>query len=347
MKKLLNPYSREDALKHLEKDTRPRITLSCYRYVHIMDPHALRDELYVEWSSMGVLGRIYLSQEGINAQLSLPEAELPEFRATMDARSEFKDIPFKIAVEDGFSFYKLTIKVKNQIVADGLAPGTYDIENVGTHLDAEAFNALLEEDDVVVVDMRNAYESRIGRFEGAICPPSDTFRDELPMVSAMLQGQKEKKIALYCTGGIRCEKASAYLKNEGFEQVHQLYGGIIQYAKDVAAKGLPSRFIGKNFVFDERGAETITDDVLTECDICKQSCDEYINCQNAMCNLLFISCKTCCAKLENTCSEMCQGITHLTPKEQQALRQKQRPTTQKIFRKRMHPETERAVFELE
>ena len=140
---------------------------------------------------------------------------------------ELKDIPLKIAVEDdGKSFFKLMIKVREQIVADGLPIDEYDVTNVGEHLNAREWNKALEQ-GAIVVDMRNHYESEIGHFENAICPQSETFRDELPEVKVMLKGKENKKVLLYCTGGIRCEKTSAYLKHHGFEDVNQLHGGII------------------------------------------------------------------------------------------------------------------------
>src|SRR5690606_38175713 len=122
-----------------------------------------------------------------------------------------------------------------------------------------------EKKDTLVVDMRNHYESEVGHFENAICPDVDTFREALPKVADELKGQKDKNVLLYCTGGIRCEKASAYFKHQGFQKVYQLHGGIIQYAHEIKEKGLPSKFKGKNFVFDERVGERITADVLSEC----------------------------------------------------------------------------------
>jgi len=239
-------------------------------------------------------------------------------------------MPLKIAVEQAESFWKLTIKVKRQIVADGLPIDTYDIENVGTHLNAEEFNALASDADTLVVDMRNAYESEIGRFEGAFCPDVDTFNDALPAVKDALSSQKDKKLLLYCTGGIRCEKASAYLKNEGFENVYQLYGGIINYAHEVRAKNLPSKFKGKNFVFDERRAERITEDVLSKCHQCDAPADTHVNCANEMCNLLFIQCASCQEKMSTCCSEKCQVIFALPEPERKRLRKHQK-TKPKMF----------------
>lgn len=287
---LLNRLNKDQALEKLAKEPFERKTVSFYRYVRIENPQQMRDQLWSEWNQRGVLGRIYIAREGINAQISVPEPQWEAFVSELHAHEEFKEMPFKVGLEEPTeSFWKLTIKVKQQIVADGLTEDEYDVSNVGTHLNPEAFHEALQQDDVVVVDMRNQYESRIGRFEGAICPDADTFREELPMVKNMLKGKEDKKVLLYCTGGIRCEKASAYLKHHGFQDVNQLYGGIINYAHEVQSKGLDSKFVGKNFVFDGRVAEAITDDVLSECDQCSASSDRYVNCENTICNLLFIS----------------------------------------------------------
>lgn len=318
---LYNRVNRKELRERILKDTTPRTTLSFYRYVRIDDPKTMRDELFREWSELGVLGRIYVATEGINAQLSVPTSNFEAFRKQLDGYNEFKDVPFKIAVEDdGKSFFKLSIKVRPKIVADGLDDNAFDVSNVGRHLSAEEFNAAMESPDTVVVDMRNHYESEIGHFEGAICPDADTFKDELPMVLDILADKKEKKVLLYCTGGIRCEKASAYLKHHGFNDVNQLHGGIISYAREIKQKGLPSKFKGKNFVFDERLAETITDDVLGHCHLCGASCDVHVNCANVDCNVLLIQCPSCAEKLNGTCSEACKAIIALPEEEQKKLR---------------------------
>lgn len=238
--------------------------------------------------------------------MNVPEPQWDAFIACLESREQLRNMPLKIAIEQAESFWKLTIKVKRQIVADGLPIDTYDIENVGTHLNAEEFNKLAEDPDAMIVDMRNAYESEIGRFENAFCPKAETFKEELPLVSKTLQDKKNKKLLLYCTGGIRCEKASAYLKNEGFENVYQLYGGIINYAHEVRAKNLPSKFKGKNFVFDERRAERITDDVLSQCHQCSKPCDTHVNCEYLPCNKLFIQCESCLKEMSGCCSEACK-----------------------------------------
>ena len=324
-KKLMNRLSREDAIKALQSETFNRTTTSFYRYVDISDPVALRNELFEEWADLGVFGRVYLAQEGVNAQISVPEHNWDVFISVVHSHEEFRDMHQKIAIEDdGKSFFKLIIKTKDQIVADGLAYGDYDITNVGNHLDAEQWNAALDE-GAIVVDMRNHYESEIGRFEGAICPQSETFKEELPEVLDDLKGKEENKILLYCTGGIRCEKTSAYLKHHGFNDVNQLNGGIIDYARQLEKnQDIDNKFVGKNFVFDERLGERISDEIISNCHQCGESSDEHVNCGNKTCNLLFIQCEKCQDKNSACCSPECIEFSQLSDSEQVARRKGQK-----------------------
>jgi UPF0176 protein len=312
---LRNHLSKEEALAKLALEPFSRRVISFYRYVQIADPQALRHELFSEWSALGCLGRIYVASEGINAQMSVPEPMWDEFIEKLYARKEFADVPFKVGVlQDDEAFWKLTIKVKHQIVADGLKPEDYDVTNVGTHLSAREFNEKIVE-GAAVVDMRNNYESAIGRFEGAITPNAYTFREELPLALEALKGKEDEPVLLYCTGGIRCEKASSYLKHHGFKKVYQLLGGIIDYKHQIEREGLPSMFKGKNFVFDDRLEEAITDDVLGKCYQCGATEDKYINCSENACNLLFIQCADCHAKMQGFCSDICKEGKYVAPEE--------------------------------
>ncbi len=318
---LHNRVNREELREKLMAENFRRITLSFYRYVILPDPQQFRNALWREWEALNVLGRIYVAYEGINAQLSIPEENFEQFRACIDAREELRDVPFKIAVEDdGKSFFRLTIKVRPKIVADGLPDGTFDVTNVGKHLTAKEFNEALEDPDVVVVDMRNHYESEVGHFENAILPDVETFKAELELVEEMLAGKEDKKLLLYCTGGIRCEKASAWFKHKGFSDVNQLHGGIIEYARQVKLNNLPSKFIGKNFVFDERLGERITDDVIAKCHQCGATCDTHINCANADCHVLLIQCDACAVKYAKHCSKACRDYSALPEEERAKLR---------------------------
>ena len=292
-----------------------RTTLSFYRYVSLADPKALVDTLRAEWMPLGVLGRIYLASEGINAQLSLPSSHLDTFLQQL--APHFPDMPIKLALEEpSDAFLKLTIKVRDKLVGDGLSDPDFDVSRVGTHLDAAAFHAAMDQQDTIVVDMRNQYESEVGHFRGALLPQANTFRDVLPEVLAKLKGREESKLLLYCTGGIRCEKASAWLIHQGFRDVNQLHGGIIAYARQVAADALTSRFAGKNFVFDQRRGERVTPEVIAHCHQCEQLHDGHTNCSFEGCNRLFIQCPACSASFAGCCSRLCQEAC-LKPRDEQ------------------------------
>ncbi len=313
--------SKEELKRRLHAEDFKRTTLSFYRYIKIENPEELRIQLLREWGELGVFGRIYLAYEGVNAQLSVPESNFEKFKLQLDSVSYLKDMPLKIAIEDdGKSFYQLTIKVRPKIVADGLDDASFDTSNVGKHLSAVEFNEALEDPKVVVVDVRNHYESEVGHFENALLPDADTFKEELPMIVDMLQDKKDKKILLYCTGGIRCEKASAYLKHKGFVDVNQLFGGIISYAREVQELGLESKFKGKNFVFDARLGERISEEIISHCHQCGKPSDRHINCANDACHLLFIQCESCAKEFENCCTNDCMEINRLPEEEQRRLR---------------------------
>ena len=335
---LRNIYDRQTLERLLTKEPFERKTISFYRYVSIKDPVTLRDQLYKEWSDLGVLGRIYLSQEGMNAQMNIPQPNLEAFRQNLERSPYFQGVPFKHAVDEGPSFIKLAIKVKGKLVADGLSVDDYDLTVRGRHLPPEEFNKAMENPDSLIVDMRNRYESRIGHFVGAITPDSDTFAEELVMVKELLQKQKGKKLLLYCTGGIRCEKASAYLLKQGFTDVNQLEGGIIAYGHAVKEGRVQNRFRGKNFVFDERSVEAISDDVISTCDQCENPSDHQINCTNQMCHVLFIQCQACARRWPNACSPECLTISRLPAKEQKARRRgNSHPTAKQSVRERLRP----------
>jgi UPF0176 protein len=184
----------------------------------------------------------------------------------------------------------------------------------------------------VVIDMRNHYESEVGHFENAILPDVDTFRDSLPIVEEILAPHRDKNIVMYCTGGIRCEKASAWFRHKGFPKVFQLEGGIIKYANDVKNQGLENKFHGKNFVFDDRLGERISNEIISSCHQCGRLSDTHTNCRNEVCHLLFIQCESCKEEMDGTCSDACKAIVALPEEEQKALR-KGKPMERKVFRK--------------
>ncbi|MAU71063.1 MAG: hypothetical protein CML04_03120 [Pseudozobellia sp.] len=331
---LYNTLSAKERAALIEEAGQERLTISFYQYAHIGNPKILRNHLFLAWNELDVLGRIYVAYEGINAQLSVPAENFVAFKEHLDSISFLENVRLNIAIEqDNLSFLKLKVKVRNKIVADGLNDRTFDVTNKGVHVSAEEFNALIEDPDTVLVDMRNHYESEIGHFKNAITPDVDTFRDSLDIIENDLKEHKEdKKLVMYCTGGIRCEKASAYYKHKGFKNVYQLEGGIIDYTRQVQNKNLENKFIGKNFVFDHRRSERISDDVIAQCHQCGQPCDTHVNCANEACHLLFIQCDECAAKMENCCSDHCKNINALPFEEQKKLR-KGKGASNKIFKK--------------
>lgn len=320
-KKLYNIYSKEELKAKLAAEEGDRTTLSFYKYAHIDFPEGFRDRMYDEFSDMGILGRIYVSGEGVNAQISIPSNNYSTFANYIDAHDVLHGIRLNVAVESKKeSFLKLKIKVREKIVADGLNDETFDVTNRGVHLDAKSFNEITSQDDTIIIDMRNHYESEVGHFDGAITPDVETFKESLPIIEEMLQEHKEKNIVMYCTGGIRCEKASAYFKHKGLEKVYQLDGGIIEYARQVKEQGLENKFRGKNFVFDDRMGERISEEVISVCHQCGTPNDDHTNCANDACHILFIQCPSCKEKYESCCSEKCQDFNKLPEEERNVLK---------------------------
>ncbi|MEJ8819258.1 oxygen-dependent tRNA uridine(34) hydroxylase TrhO [Lacibacter sp. H407] len=318
---LHNRISRKELKERILNDPTPRTTISFYCYFKIDEPKAFRDQLYKDFTAVGVMGRIYLAHEGINAQISLPAANMEAFRKYLDAIEPLNGIRLNVAVDDdGKSFYVLDIKVRTKIVADGIDDPDFDMANRGRYVNAEQFNQLTNDPNTVVIDMRNHYEFEVGHFETAIEIPSDTFREQLPMAADMMDADKEKNIIMYCTGGIRCEKASAYMLHKGFKNVFHLEGGIINYVNQVKEKGLDNKFHGKNFVFDQRLGERVTEEIIARCHQCGKPADTHVNCVNDACHLLFIQCDECKEKMEGTCSKECHEFIHLPEEEQKRLR---------------------------
>lgn len=319
--KLHNKVNKEELKARLASSKEKRITLSFYQYAHIASPDIFRDHFYILLDKLGVLGRIYIAREGVNGQLSVPKSKLEAFKDAMDSIEFLKNIRLNIAIEDdGKSFFKLKIKVREKIVADGLNDEAFDVTDRGKHLTAKEYNELSGDENTVIVDMRNHYESEVGHFENALCPDVETFRESLPIVEELLKPHKEKNIVMYCTGGIRCEKASAYFKHKGFEKVHQLEGGIIEYARQVEKQGLENKFKGKNFVFDERLGERITEEIISRCHQCGSPNDDHTNCANDACHILFIQCPSCKEQYDNTCSTKCKDFIKLPTEEQDLLK---------------------------
>jgi UPF0176 protein len=318
---LHNRVSRKELRERVLKDPTPRTTISFYNYFFIEDPSQFRDELFLQLQNLGVFGRIYVAGEGINAQISVPTENVNAFREYLYSIEGCRDIRLNIAVDDnGKSFFVLDIKVRKRIVADGITDPLFDMRNKGKYVNADEFNKLTADPNTIVIDMRNHYEFEVGHFRDALEVPSDTFRQQLPMAVDMMQQDKERNIIMYCTGGIRCEKASAYMLHNGFSNVFHLEGGIINYTRQVKERGLENKFIGKNFVFDERLGERITEDIISTCHQCGKPCDTHVNCKSDACHLLFIQCQECAVKHEDCCSRECQDFIHLPPEQQKEIR---------------------------
>lgn len=335
--KLHNTINGEELKEKIKKSAEKRTTISFYTYAKIGNPQIFRDHLFYQWNKLAVLGRIYVATEGINAQLSVPTENLQEFKASLSEIVFLDGIRLNYAADDdGKSFFKLAIKVRNKIVADGLEDDIFSYCEPADYLNVEKFNEITDNPETIIVDMRNHYESEVGHFKGAWCPDVDTFREQLPLVVEELEDKKDKPVVMYCTGGIRCEKASAFLKHKGFKDVYHLEGGIIKYTRDARAKGLPNKFIGKNFVFDERLHERITDDIIAKCHQCGEAFDEHVNCANKACNLLFIQCPSCATKYNHCCSDECKEIAALPEEKQKELR-KGKDSGVRIFSKGRFP----------
>ncbi len=318
---LHNRVSNRELKERMLAEKEPRVTLSFYQYHFIENSKAFRDSLWKDLSNLKVFGRIYIAHEGINAQISVPQNQFEAFRSYLYGYDWMNGLRLNIAVDDdGKSFWVLKIKVREKIVADGIEDPAFSMDRRGKYLKAEEVNQLLEQLDTLVIDMRNHYEYEVGHFTGAVEIPSDTFREQLPMAADMIKGQEEKPIIMYCTGGIRCEKASAYMLHKGFKNVYHIEGGIIHYVNQVKEKGLEQKFIGKNFVFDNRLGERVTEDVIATCHQCGSPADLHTNCANEACHLLFIQCENCRNKYEGCCSDACQEFIHLPEETQKNLR---------------------------
>ena len=314
-KQLYNKKGRNELKNQLEVEDFLRLTISFYRYTKISNPIKLREQLYLNLSSLNILGRIYIAEEGINAQISVPEMNEQDFIKYLSSIPLLKNIMLKRAIEEGASFYKLQVKVKKEIVAYDINSNQYDINDVGEHLSPSEFNKAIEDPNSVIVDIRNYYESEVGRFENAVIPDVDRSKELLPKIKKILKGKEKNKILLYCTGGIRCEKASSFLLKNNFEDVNQLEGGIINYAKEVKEKKIESKFKGKNFVFDNRMGERVTSDILSNCHQCSNKSDQHTNCANDLCHILFIQCNKCNEKLGGCCCRECKKYIDYSDEE--------------------------------
>jgi len=278
-----------------------------YKYVDIKYPKQIEKWQRQLANDLGLTGRVILATEGINATLGGTDENTERYKAIMSDHPLFGGIDFKESEGGSDNFPRLRIVIKNEIVNLGIQPEDLKAQDGGKHLTPAQAHAMLTNrpQDLVVLDGRNAYESRIGEFTDSIKPPIKNFRDFPAYIDNNAELFKDKQVLMHCTGGIRCERASAYLKQKGIaKEVYQIEGGIQRYTEQFP----DGYFRGKNYVFDNRVAVKINDDILGTCDICEQPYDEYTNCMNAACNKHFIGCPACVKRLNDCCSIVCHEL---------------------------------------
>jgi predicted sulfurtransferase len=278
-----------------------------YKYVFIEYPKRVLKWQQQICSDLNLKGRIFIGHEGINGTVGGTAEDIERYKITMSKNPLFADIDFKESEGDASYFPKMEIKVKKEVVHLGIDPEKLTVNDTGEHLSPDQVHALLTEkpDDLVILDARNNYEWRIGKFKDAITPDIENFRDLPQFIDQNIDQFKDKQVLMYCTGGIRCERATAYLNTKNVaKKVFQIDGGIVRYCE----KYPEGFFRGKNYVFDRRVAVTINDDILSNCDLCNTACNEYTNCINAECNEHYIACTSCVERYNNCCSSVCHEL---------------------------------------
>lgn len=275
-----------------------------YCYTQIEDPEAFREAHHRFCLEHRILGRIIVAEEGLNGTVSGLKEDCQAYMANLKADPRFASIDFKVEESDKYAFQKLHVRVKPEIVHSSLRtinPTT----KTGVHLSPAEFKQLKDAKDVVVLDVRSNYEHMMGRFKNALTLDIENFRDFPEKVKEMKRQLEGKKILTYCTGGIKCEKASAYLLEQGFENVYQLHGGIIKYGIEAGGED----FEGKCYVFDNRVAvdvNKVNPKVVSSCHVCGSPDDRMVNCANPVCNLHVPICEKCGWELEGACSPECK-----------------------------------------
>ena len=278
-----------------------------YKYIDIEDPQAIRDWQKELCQTLHIKGRILIAHEGINGTAAGTAEAIEQYIAAMRQHPLFSDIDFKYSDSHADDFPRLRVAVRPEIVSLGIDPKKLTVKDTGIRLEPKEVHELLSKKpkDLVILDTRNSYESKIGTFEGAITPDIENFREFPKYIDETLNQYKEKEVLMFCTGGVRCERATAYLKVKNVaKNVYQIHGGIHRYIEQYP----DGYFRGKNYVFDGRIAQKANDDILTECLLCQKPCDDYTNCLNAACNEQYISCTKCISKFNNTYSEECKQL---------------------------------------
>ena len=278
-----------------------------YKYTDIQYPKRILKWQKQICKDLSLTGRILIGKEGINGTVGGEDKAIERYMNTMRKNEQFADIDFKLSDGDASYFPRMAIKVREEICALGVDSEKLTVKDGGVHLEPEQVHELLSNkpDDLIILDTRNNFESRIGTFTGSITPDITNFRDLPKFIDENPELFKDKQVLMHCTGGVRCERATGYLKTQGIaKKVFQIKGGIVRYTEAFPE----GHFRGKNYVFDRRVAVRINDDILSGCDVCDTPCDEYTNCVNMKCNAHYISCKPCIEKTKNTCSAECMAL---------------------------------------
>ncbi|MDH5474155.1 MAG: rhodanese-related sulfurtransferase [Cyclobacteriaceae bacterium] len=282
-----------------------------YCYTKIEDPELFKEEHHQFCLDNNILGRIIIASEGLNGTVSGLKEDCEKYMAHVKADARFDKLEFKIEEHDEHGFKKLHVRIKPEIVHSGFSY-VDPTKKTGIHLEPHQFKAMKDDEDVVVLDCRSSYEYNLGKFNNAETMEIDNFRDIPAHIDELKEKYKGKKIVTYCTGGIKCEKASAYLLDQGFENVYQLHGGIIKYGTEQGGED----FDGKCYVFDNRiGADInkVNPVVVSECHICHTKSDRMVNCCNPSCNIHVAICESCGWELDGACSVECQSNENRRP----------------------------------
>lgn len=291
-----------------------------YKFVHLENPQGFREAHFAKCLELGLKGRVLIAREGINGTLAGPVEQTKAYKKFLHSLPGFAETQFKCEKVDSIPFEKLKVKLRPSVLNMGLKPEE-DVDPsrlTAHHVSPVEWKRILDtEKDFVLLDVRNNYESRVGHFRGAICPDLEGFSD-FPRWVEELEVHKDKKILMYCTGGIRCEKFSSLLLQRGFKDLHQLEGGILNYAREIGGE----HFEGRCFVFDDRLVVDVKTkpDVIASCHYCGSREDRYVNCANMECNQLFIVCDACAEKQGAACSEACRQAPWRRPFDPKSFR---------------------------
>lgn len=304
--------------------------LAFYQITKLEDPRTLIKEHKEFFKDRDVTSRIYISEQGINGQMSASINDSEEYMTWMRSKAEFKEMPFKIHKWPEQAFPRQTVKYRKNLVS---CDQTVDFSKRGEHVSPQKWKEMLDSDkEYMMIDVRNDYEWKIGHFDGAKLPECKNFR-ELEDYAEQLgknTGDDKPPVMMYCTGGIRCELYSSILKEKGFEKVYQLDGGVINYGQKVGS----DHWLGKLFVFDDRLSVPISDEEtpsIAKCHFCKKPSENYYNCANMECNTLFLCCSECIKEHKGCCQKSCSTAERVRPYHQQ--------NPHKPFRRKHHYES--------